>query len=251
MEGSGDIFRASPVAGASSPSSLSSNSRRYGFPSAASIIQAPLSVLLEYSGILPARSNQHQPSTDAVPNDSEVSIRIIGSTEQDNHREEQTPLVVGNDGASAGAAGMTSSPSQGDVEGVLRTGSGSIDAEAGGGGDGVGANGRDSSYQRYDIQHAARWIEQVLPFSLLLLVVFIRQHLQGYFSISNFCLLLSLSMKMKLHQFVFVVTICFQKLGLKGYFILVIFMWLQGFLLPFGLLLSFSSQMTFCGNKQH
>ncbi|XP_004492595.1 uncharacterized protein [Cicer arietinum] len=181
MEGSGDIFRASPVAGASSPSSLSSNSRRYGFPSAASIIQAPLSVLLEYSGILPARSNQHQPSTDAVPNDSEVSIRIIGSTEQDNHREEQTPLVVGNDGASAGAAGMTSSPSQGDVEGVLRTGSGSIDAEAGGGGDGVGANGRDSSYQRYDIQHAARWIEQVLPFSLLLLVVFIRQHLQGFF----------------------------------------------------------------------
>ncbi|KAG9155117.1 hypothetical protein Leryth_011099 [Lithospermum erythrorhizon] len=28
----------------------------------------------------------------------------------------------------------------------------------------------------------ARWIEQILPFSLLLLVVFIRQHLQGFFS---------------------------------------------------------------------
>ncbi|KAI7999136.1 RING finger and transmembrane domain-containing protein 2, partial [Camellia lanceoleosa] len=28
---------------------------------------------------------------------------------------------------------------------------------------------------------AARWIEQVLPFSLILLVVFIRQHLQGFF----------------------------------------------------------------------
>ncbi|CAA6654573.1 unnamed protein product [Spirodela intermedia] len=40
---------------------------------------------------------------------------------------------------------------------------------------------RDSSYQRYDIQQAARWIEQILPFSLLLLVVFIRQHLQGFF----------------------------------------------------------------------
>jgi hypothetical protein len=37
--------------------------------------------------------------------------------------------------------------------------------------------------QRYDIQQAARWIEQVLPFSLLLLVVFIRQHLQGIFCI--------------------------------------------------------------------
>ncbi|KAK9159357.1 hypothetical protein Scep_005931 [Stephania cephalantha] len=42
-------------------------------------------------------------------------------------------------------------------------------------------NNRDSSYQRYDIQQVARWIEQVLPFSLLLLVVFIRQHLQGFF----------------------------------------------------------------------
>ncbi|PIN05668.1 putative E3 ubiquitin ligase [Handroanthus impetiginosus] len=48
--------------------------------------------------------------------------------------------------------------------------------------DGVGVSSRDSSssYQRYDIQQAARWIEQVLPFSLLLLVVFIRQHLQGF-----------------------------------------------------------------------
>lgn len=174
MEGSGDIFRPSPVAGASS--STSSNSRRYGFPSAASIIQAPLSVLLEYSGILPARSsNQHQPSADVGPNDGEVSIRIIGATEQDHHqREEQVSSVVGNDVA----ADIPSSPSQGDAEGV--SGNGNSDAEAGGG-DAVGPNGRDSSYQRYDIQHAARWIEQVLPFSLLLLVVFIRQHLQGFF----------------------------------------------------------------------
>ncbi|KAL6131944.1 hypothetical protein ACLB2K_070317 [Fragaria x ananassa] len=36
-----------------------------------------------------------------------------------------------------------------------------------------------SAYQRYDIQQVAKWIEQVLPFWLLLLVVFIRQHLQG------------------------------------------------------------------------
>ncbi|WOG96131.1 hypothetical protein DCAR_0415462 [Daucus carota subsp. sativus] len=38
----------------------------------------------------------------------------------------------------------------------------------------------DSSYQRYDIHQAARWIEQALPFSMLLLLVFIRQHLQGF-----------------------------------------------------------------------
>ncbi|KAL9345549.1 hypothetical protein Peur_063224 [Populus x canadensis] len=37
-----------------------------------------------------------------------------------------------------------------------------------------------TSYQRYDIQNLARWIEHVLPFSLLLLLVFVRQHLQGF-----------------------------------------------------------------------
>ncbi|KAJ6859561.1 hypothetical protein NC652_041748 [Populus alba x Populus x berolinensis] len=36
-----------------------------------------------------------------------------------------------------------------------------------------------SSYQRYDIQNLARWIEHVHPFSLLLLLVFVCQHLQG------------------------------------------------------------------------
>ncbi|KAJ6952957.1 hypothetical protein NC653_041942 [Populus alba x Populus x berolinensis] len=35
------------------------------------------------------------------------------------------------------------------------------------------------SYQRYDIQNLARWIEHVHPFSLLLLLVFVCQHLQG------------------------------------------------------------------------
>lgn len=39
----------------------------------------------------------------------------------------------------------------------------------------------DSSSQSYDIQQIAKWIEQILPFSILLLVVFIRQHLLGFF----------------------------------------------------------------------
>lgn len=154
------------------------NSRRYsGMLSPSNIIQAPLSALLEYSGILPSRSTHHhsQPVPDAVNNDGEVSIRIIGPTEQEqqNLREEQQAptngsLMVGLSHSPNDAA----SPRGGDAE------SASTGATDGGGaaGDGVG---RDSSYQRYDIQHAARWIEQVLPFSLLLLVVFIRQHLQG------------------------------------------------------------------------
>jgi hypothetical protein len=103
------------------------------------------------------------------------------------------------------ASATTSSPSQEDVE---RTGSGNVDAEAGGGGgDGGGANGRDSSYQRYDIQHAARWIEQVLPFSLLLLVVFIRQHLQGSFLIPNFHLLIITINENQTMQFVFFIVL--------------------------------------------
>ncbi|KAK8963510.1 hypothetical protein KSP40_PGU002461 [Platanthera guangdongensis] len=44
--------------------------------------------------------------------------------------------------------------------------------------DTAGASSRESSYQRYDIQQLAKWVEQILPFLLLLLVVFIHQHPQ-------------------------------------------------------------------------
>jgi E3 ubiquitin-protein ligase RNFT1 len=53
-------------------------------------------------------------------------------------------------------------------------------------GGGEGGRESSSSYQRYDIQQVARWVEQILPFSLLLLVVFIRQHLQGVPHLSSF-----------------------------------------------------------------
>ncbi|KAI4355956.1 hypothetical protein L6164_000012 [Bauhinia variegata] len=196
-----------------------SNSRRYGIFSASNIIQAPLSVLLEYSGILRSRSNHQEneglingrlssgfhdhlhsrlEEPSAISSDGEVSIRIIGPGEQDLDRE-GSGLVVGqareslyqNEASAQSLPGMPSttlppsSESQPDSrsdrvagEGVSQSVNSTADTEAG---DGVGTNGRDSSYQRYDIQQAARWIEQILPFSLLLLVVFIRQHLQGFF----------------------------------------------------------------------
>lgn len=213
--GNSDAYR-SP---SSSSSSSSSSSRRFGLPSASSIIQAPLSALLEYSGILRAgagggRSNysetegliggrlsgfRDEPAA-ASGNDGEVSIRIIGATEQEHDRE-GTGLVVGQareasaalssevvsaQSMSASAAALApdapgdSRADRGVGEGISQSLNGNGDGEGGdGGGGGGGGNGRDSSYQRYDIQQAARWIEQVLPFSLLLLVVFIRQHLQG------------------------------------------------------------------------
>jgi len=183
--------------------------RRYGLLSASNIIQAPLSALLEYSGLVRARSNHQeaeglihgrvsslqaqldQPTT-STPNHGEVSIRIIGAGEHDQHDDREatsTGLVVGQQqGGEVAApnetAGMASEGQEGDStidrggvgEGISQSVSAGADGEAV---DGSTANGRDSSYQRYDIQQAARWIEQVLPFSLLLLVVFIRQHLQG------------------------------------------------------------------------
>ncbi|KAL9425777.1 hypothetical protein AB3S75_032695 [Citrus x aurantiifolia] len=190
------------------PSGTSSNSRRYGMLSASNIIQAPLSTLLEYSGLLRTRSSHqeseplinstvsahlsnHNRPDDPTVNNGEVAIRIIGAGEHEHERDGSGGLVIGqvregtgqSDVASVALAGDNQGDGRTDRgvgagEGVLQSSNGNGDAEAG---DGAAVNGRDSSYQRYDIQQAARWIEQVLPFSLLLLVVFIRQHLQGFF----------------------------------------------------------------------
>ncbi|XP_044341525.1 uncharacterized protein [Triticum aestivum] len=46
---------------------------------------------------------------------------------------------------------------------------------------GTGGGRGDSTYQGYDVQCLVRWVDHVLPFSLLLLDVFILQHLQGFF----------------------------------------------------------------------
>ncbi|KAL2250288.1 UNVERIFIED_CONTAM: E3 ubiquitin-protein ligase RNFT1 [Sesamum indicum] len=131
----------------------------------------------------------------------EVSIRIIGAGE---HEHDRVATVL----HSVPVVGQLSAQSESFPQPISRSGSAvsvlsslesqvelRSDREAGDGGahttdsggdtdaaEGAAANNRDSSssYQRYDIQQAARWIEQVLPFSLLLLVVFIRQHLQGF-----------------------------------------------------------------------
>ncbi|KAK1602868.1 hypothetical protein QYE76_016325, partial [Lolium multiflorum] len=130
-------------------------SRRYGVHfSASSFIQAPLSALLEYSGILRADPGPHHPAAAGAP--GELSIRIVG----------------------AGDASPSSLP-----EGVVEDNGGAArpSAPAAPQAAAAGAESSSSSYQRYDIQQVARWVEQILPFSLLLLVVFIRQHLQGFF----------------------------------------------------------------------
>ncbi|KAA8517572.1 hypothetical protein F0562_017798 [Nyssa sinensis] len=216
MEASGgnsDVFRGS---------SAISNSRRYGLQlSAANFFRSPLSTLLEYSGILRTRANHpesdslinsgvsvgfrdhiHNDPVTTAGNDGEVSIRIIGASEQEHDRvgavlpsstvAQVRELTSHNEvfvQPMTRTASTTSMSSALDVQGDSRSDrgagesisqslNGGVDGEAV---DGAAVNNRDSSYQRYDIQQAAKWFEQVLPFSLLLLVVFIRQHLQGFF----------------------------------------------------------------------
>ncbi|KAJ0260767.1 hypothetical protein HA466_0040240 [Hirschfeldia incana] len=151
--------------------------------SASNLIQAPISTLLEYSGLFrprPTSPNQDSETTSLVSSSDdsppttmisnggggEVAIRIIGNEEHDAAAANAESDITGASAAQAEAS--ASSPTGG--------------GEGGGGESAAGGDAAASSpYQRYDIQQAARWIEQILPFSLLLLVVFIRQHLQGFF----------------------------------------------------------------------
>lgn len=148
--------------------------------SASNLIQAPISTLLEYSGLFrprPTSPSHEAAETTSLVNSSsddsptmissgggEVAIRIIGNEEQD--------------AAAAAESDITGTAAQSEA-----LGGGSASSPTGEGGESVtgGDAAASSPYQRYDIQQAARWIEQILPFSLLLLVVFIRQHLQGFF----------------------------------------------------------------------
>ncbi|KAL6626823.1 hypothetical protein ACP70R_030549 [Stipagrostis hirtigluma subsp. patula] len=152
------------------PPQPSAPSRRYGVHfSASSFIQAPLTALLEYSGILRAdpSTGPHQAQagagagTGAGAGRDEVSIRIVGPGEAGTSSERgEDGVVEEEEGDAARAQPAEPTPAAGSGEGGRES---------------------SSSYQRYDIQQVARWVEQILPFSLLLLVVFIRQHLQGFF----------------------------------------------------------------------
>ncbi|MQM13452.1 hypothetical protein Taro_046374 [Colocasia esculenta] len=222
-----DQYR-SPSVGGGASGNGGTSSRRYGVQlSASNLLQAPISALLEYSGILRPRagypenenliggggvgapglrdhaSSRLDDAAVSSSGDGEVSIRIIGAGDQDGIRVGAGPpqqLVVGpgrerNAGENVQTEHVpsVSDRQSGDIgnEGGIAEGtsssmpspisSGSPAGAEGEAGSGVGGNNRDSPYQRYDIQQAARWIEQILPFSLLLLVVFIRQHLQGFF----------------------------------------------------------------------
>ncbi|KAL5569674.1 hypothetical protein UlMin_026249 [Ulmus minor] len=175
--------------------------------------RSPLSFVLEYSGLLPSSSRRESdagevndggsapdsPPRSPVPcagtsggvDSGEVSIRIIGVGEQEESSNSGRGQLgeggLDEDGGSMRSRGGMSelddqpNSARSDVSSGERTplvpSSPSVDRSGSGRVEAVD----DSSYQSYDIQQIAKWVEQVLPFSLLLLVVFIRQHLQGFF----------------------------------------------------------------------
>ncbi|KAK4351212.1 hypothetical protein RND71_030525 [Anisodus tanguticus] len=164
-----DTLSDSENANVSPSSPTSSNSTPLRF------FQSPVSTLLEYSGLFRVRPdnpeteplvadnnnnsvaiNDHSESSSNIDSSSngEVSIRIIGAEVDDDGGAEGSVEERGS-GVDASTVPVSSDDDDG--------------------------NNRESSYQRFDIQQVARWIEQILPFSLLLLFVFIRQHLQGFF----------------------------------------------------------------------
>lgn len=180
---SGEIYRNSSL-GSSGVSGggdgYSNNPRRYGINIAASnLIHAPLTTLLEYSGILGGSASSYSQEREQLissPSTSigggghqEVTIRIIGSAENDHDDEPNT---------SPNVEALPHGQRGGVVEGNANTESSISDGSSGIATD--SSSSSSSSYQRYDIQNLARWIEHVLPFSLLLLLVFVRQHLQGF-----------------------------------------------------------------------
>ncbi|KAI9156138.1 hypothetical protein LWI28_001201 [Acer negundo] len=145
--------RSNTGSSSSGSSSDNSNSRSYGFqlPATLRFFRSPLSVLLEFSGAIPTTSSrQESEQGPAVNSGSHVQIQTS-----------QLPNSV--DGLS--------SVSPGDVSiQIIRQESGET----------TGALLEHEGDAGNTIE-IARWIEQVLPFSLLLLVVFVRQHLQGFF----------------------------------------------------------------------
>ncbi|XP_071697335.1 uncharacterized protein [Rutidosis leptorrhynchoides] len=148
------------------------------------MVRAPLLAFLEETGVFRNQSqsvvsdsdvvemHHHDDDDDnSVNNDHEVSIRIRSSVEDDS----QSSMVVTD-------VEQISSFSERRVEELTDgvNGNGDVDEQTNLGSSNNN-NNTNSMNSRYDIQNVAQLIEQILPFSLLLLVVLIRQHLQGFF----------------------------------------------------------------------
>ncbi|KAK4773089.1 hypothetical protein SAY87_028108 [Trapa incisa] len=168
--------------------SSTSNLRRYSnILSASNIFQAPISTLLEFSGLLRTGSHNNLEvhtrleDTPQSGGEGEVSIRIIGAGEHEHHGEGREMVRESPSQEEVFLRPVAGNAGQGAViSNGLEEGAPTVSANGVSGTEDGESNSRDPSYQRYDIQHAASWIEQTLPFFLLLFIIFIRLHLQGF-----------------------------------------------------------------------
>lgn len=154
-------------------------------------LQAPLSSLVSHYFPLPQNPNPNftfSNQIDVTNNNNnngdgatEVSIQIV--TDHDSNRSgfDDNDGGVGELGVNevsrnTGVGEIGIGDGEGEDQSLIR-GSSGVQQNVGSGGDDSGSS---SLYEhRYDLQQAARLIERVIPFSFLLLLVFIRQHLQG------------------------------------------------------------------------
>ncbi|KAL0403005.1 UNVERIFIED_CONTAM: RING finger and transmembrane domain-containing protein 2 [Sesamum radiatum] len=190
METSSADATNSETSSSSSPSNGGASSRTLQLASLR-FLQSPVSSLLEYAGILRVRpdypyseahplvpENMNAGGRLRNPSSSESVDRSDGSdngTGSGNSIREVSIRIVGEQARAGGV-------SNGEDDGGLGAEASRVEADDDNGdvrGTSGDNNNREASpYQRYDMQQVARWIEQILPFSLLLLVVFVRQHLQ-------------------------------------------------------------------------
>ncbi|WOH01282.1 hypothetical protein DCAR_0520664 [Daucus carota subsp. sativus] len=150
-------------------------------------LQAPLSSLVSHYFPVPQSPNftfsneidvSSVDSGGAGGGPTEVSIEIMADQSDDR---DGGGVLRGNGGGVVGEIGVSEGDQVGGDEGesLIRS-SGGAHQNVGSGGD-ESAQSSSSYEHRYDLQQAARLIERVIPFSFLLLLVFIRQHLQGFF----------------------------------------------------------------------
>lgn len=176
----------------------------------ANFLPAPLTALLELTGLMRGRSHyseidqgditstssngQSTESDRSGDGGAEVSIRIFGVGEPEQVRVAAAQAAVSvrnaNDVAASSSQASPSSLLPMRIAGSesstgVAISPHALSTEERGEAPETGAtsNGREAASQRYDFQQLARWIEQALPFTLLLLMVFIRQHLQGMSSL--------------------------------------------------------------------
>lgn len=151
-----------PTQNTNSPTTRSSRRSRYStlILSTFRFLQAPLSTILShYSPVTPLNPD---------PNDdvSQVSIRIVPGQER-NQPDHELGLAAEINSVQDDRNYVSTSSGNDNSNPI----SNSVSAD----------DSPTPSQQRYDIQQAAKLVEQIIPFSLLLLLVFIRQHLQGFF----------------------------------------------------------------------